>query len=280
MTRRTILAGDFNCVTNIALDLKRTCTSPYPNKGGKELRDIIEKKHLADEIRLSQGLDFIHTSRRRTRAGGICLSRIDNIFTFDVPGANWAAHVKHDMMLRKKDHSPVVATLTFNDSLPKPPPRSKAVKRVNEKVMLNPKHHRALEDIVSRATARHSNNEPVEEILRDLKKTAKSYLLRSTKQLMDDKQRKLRLRRLILKAAQEQLACNPTPENYTKVDSIEDAIISLQKKVSPPRADKSYHAFRKDECMSAQFWQTAYKKTREAQPSRASTLCRTGMPPL
>ena len=43
--------------------------------------------------------------------------------------------------------------------------------------LYSPKHHHALDDLVSKAIVRHNNNEPVEEILRDRKTAATSYLL-------------------------------------------------------------------------------------------------------
>ena len=61
INKRTVLAGDFNCVLDVDLDLRRDATCPYENEGHEELRSIVVNNELTDEIRRSLGSEFEFT---------------------------------------------------------------------------------------------------------------------------------------------------------------------------------------------------------------------------
>ena len=61
ITPSTILGGDFNCVTNIAMDTSRDAKSPYNNTGSDKINTSIEVNNLCDDVRTTLGVGFAHT---------------------------------------------------------------------------------------------------------------------------------------------------------------------------------------------------------------------------
>ena len=154
VNKKTILAGDFNCVLDTDLDLKRDGKSPYENKGASQLRKLVEANGLRDDIREGLGLGFDHTNRTATSAG-ICLSRIDRIYTFCVPDAQWTVDIRHDMTVGRgtSKHSPVEATLGFIDQPDRP--KGKPMIKIDRHLLKNPKHYSS-----TRRLSRSSRNGP------------------------------------------------------------------------------------------------------------------------
>ena len=87
-TADSILAGDWNCVLDPALDLKRTSTNAYENNGAIELQKIVDDLQLNDEIRIGLGLDFEFT-KKSTSHNGYSLTRIDRIYTPTIPDVTY-----------------------------------------------------------------------------------------------------------------------------------------------------------------------------------------------
>ena len=57
----TILGGDFNCVTDTSLDLRRDSASPYSNEGADTINAATAAHNLRDETRISAGNEFVYT---------------------------------------------------------------------------------------------------------------------------------------------------------------------------------------------------------------------------
>ena len=84
VTKNTVLMGDFNCVPNKDLDLRRTSRANYPNDGADTLEEITSRCGLIDEIRIQLGAGFaythiqkvIHHPPGQSQVEGYCLSRL------------------------------------------------------------------------------------------------------------------------------------------------------------------------------------------------------------
>ena len=61
VTPSTIIGGDFNCVTNIAMDTSRDAKSPYNNTGSDKINAFMGTNNLCDDVRTTLGVGFAHT---------------------------------------------------------------------------------------------------------------------------------------------------------------------------------------------------------------------------
>ena len=76
--RDTIVEGDFNCVPDVALDVRHTqgATTIYPNKGAGVLEALMSRVGLRDVWRDHHG----RKARQYTRLGDTCYSRLDRFY--------------------------------------------------------------------------------------------------------------------------------------------------------------------------------------------------------
>ena len=63
VTLASLLMGDWNCVLDQSLYLKRSSNLPYDNKEATELQKLVDKFMLHDELREGMGLDFEFTKK-------------------------------------------------------------------------------------------------------------------------------------------------------------------------------------------------------------------------
>ena len=116
----TYAAGDFNCVENVARDVKRSqeLNSAYPNQGGAEFQSLMNGAGLQDEWR-SQWPDLFRHTRQDARYG--TRTRIDRWYTPEVEG--W----QHDMGIGNQrwsglfwpsDHVPVTLRVVSEGASP------------------------------------------------------------------------------------------------------------------------------------------------------------------
>ena len=278
---RTILAGDFNCVLDPTLDLKRPgAVSPYENSGASELQQIISSNNLRDSLREGLGNEFEYTCKTQTQTKngpGVCLSRLDRIYTFDVPDALWAMDVHYAM---QGSHHPVSATLTFEaEEITK---TKRELPKVNEQLILEPKHNAKLISFISEMETDLKNSKmSITTINKQLKHKVRTYLIAETKKSNDKKYSAIRKQNEYLEAATEQLKNMPSRRAFSCVEAIEDKIKDLKKIVKPPTAQRSYTAVRKDDAMTAELWKSAFGGSKQSQriPALNKIGCWNNPPP-
>jgi len=114
--------GDWNCVLDQSLDLKRSSSLPYDNKGATELQKLVDKFKLRDELREGMGLDFEFTKKTATQHG-YALTRIDRGYTPVIPDTQITPDVDHITWAHLADHSAI--KYTISDIREKDTPKTK-----------------------------------------------------------------------------------------------------------------------------------------------------------
>jgi exonuclease III len=111
VTYASLLMGDWNCVLDPSLDLKRSSNLPYDNIGATELQKLVDKFKLHDELREGMGLDFEFTKKTTTQYG-YALTRIDRGYTPVIPDTQITPDVDHITWAHLADHSAITDTIT------------------------------------------------------------------------------------------------------------------------------------------------------------------------
>ena len=111
VTLTSLLMGDWNCVLDQSLDLKRSSNTPYDNTGAIELQKLVDKFRLRDELREGMGLDFEFTKKTATQYG-YALTRIDRGYTPVIPDTQITPDVDHITWAHLADHSAIKYTIT------------------------------------------------------------------------------------------------------------------------------------------------------------------------
>ena len=173
ITRSTVLLGDFNCVLDMSLDLKRDATSPYDNAGSEELQSIIDENGLIDEIRLQNGNQFEFTHLQSTEAGA-CASRIDLHLLPDIPNGQWTSSIANDVAI--SDHSAVISTFEIVGST-----KGHDLFTLNAALILNPYIHSKLGSLVAEAVDDWKQGKPATKTLNRLKYQVRNFLKKETK---------------------------------------------------------------------------------------------------
>ena len=111
VTLASLLIGDWNCVLDPSLDLKRSSNLPYDNIGAIELQKLVDKFKLRDELREGMGLDFEFTQKNATQYG-YALTRIDRGYTPVIPDTQITPDVDHITWVHLADQSAIKYTFT------------------------------------------------------------------------------------------------------------------------------------------------------------------------
>ena len=108
--KKTIIGIDANCVLDTARDLNRIGTTPWDNKGGKELGDIIASNDLTDVVREHMADTPVYTNHTVVAAASgttpaqVTHTRIDLILTPQIDSIIWKYnHASRDFL--KKAHT-------------------------------------------------------------------------------------------------------------------------------------------------------------------------------
>ena len=150
ITPSTILGGDFNCVTNIAMDTSRDAKSPYNNTGSDKINTSIEVNNLCDDVRTTLGVGFAHTHAQQVHfkdvngqpKRGVCLVRIDRIYTPDIPETLLTSHIKWDLF--DSDHAAIIYEFAPTSDIE----RGHDLQRIDAKLILDKQINKTLRTII------------------------------------------------------------------------------------------------------------------------------------
>ena len=92
LSKSAVLGIDANCVPDPTIDLRRDATSPYDNKGAAELADVVNDFELIDVAREQLGAEPFFSAHHTTPGGGMCHSRIDQIYAPSKDALLWSHH--------------------------------------------------------------------------------------------------------------------------------------------------------------------------------------------
>eukprot|EP00965_Chrysotila_dentata_P149015 4922058-Pleurochrysis_carterae.AAC.1 len=105
----SILMGDFNCVEDIALDTRRSSSTPYENTGADILTYISVLNQLTDQMRYKLGYHFNFTRSESDSTGRYCSTRIDRHYLPIITNHIWDSEIT-DLLIVDSDHSAVKST--------------------------------------------------------------------------------------------------------------------------------------------------------------------------
>ena len=262
VTKNTVLMGDFNCVPNKDLDLRRTSRANYPNDGADTLEEITSRCELIDEIRIQLGAGFAYTHIQKVthhppgqpQVEGYCLSRIDRHYLPNIPDSQWTSHLADCIA---SDHSVVISTLESTKGIT----RGHDLERLDATLILEPSVHTALGTMVREGVASLDSGTHPFHALERIKYRAKAYLRKATKQ----RTKKTNAQRVFINAKLQSLRAeqttHPTAEGAFERSKLMDELTALNKQVKPPTARTSHSRFRKEEIMSREFWSHTFPKS-------------------
>ena len=115
LTKHTIAGGDWNCVTDVTLDVKSRNPLTYSNIGAGQLVKVCEKFNIYDYRRDQLGTSF-EATRTGSTATGVTATRLDRWLIpshKDFDSTLWDIHVQPELVWSKEnsDHLPVVLTI-------------------------------------------------------------------------------------------------------------------------------------------------------------------------
>jgi len=255
VNKRTILTGDFNCVLDISLDVRRPFSNtPYENAGSFELNRIVEKNELTDEIRMGLGLGFEFT-REHVHANGVTQTRIDASFLPIIPDTNWTSEIKDALI--DSDHSSVISTMEFrNEAIL----RGRDLVPVNENLILVESVQALITPKVDESILEwKSGRKTAVAAIGTAKYEVRKILRKATRQFRKKCNVKIAEIELKLQLLHEQQLFKPTKAGKLIRNSYLTELSKTREEMHPPKARGSRHTLRKEECMSREFWQRVFR---------------------
>ena len=188
---RTVLGIDANCVPDPAIDIKRSATSAYDNRGQLELAEAVSNAGLVDVARAHHGdapfFTAFHNRRYKNPIIGlfevaVTKTRIDQLYAPDTDSAVWSHEPQHDIFDRKADaaeldHEPLQIVLQRQVAK-----HGNDLKSINEDIYDDPKFtkqlHTAIVDIIE--DVRPDETNLWFKTWQDIKQTTRTMSLKET----------------------------------------------------------------------------------------------------
>ena len=261
-TANSILAGDWNCVLDPALDLKRTSTHAYENNGAKELQIVVDDLRLNDEIRLGLGLDFEFTKKSSSQ-NGYALTRIDRIYTPTIPDVTYTSDIDHITWAHLADHS--ATTLHMKDTRSE---NAKSPKRdlitLNEEAIYEPELRYKISLAIAKCQLRINQGKNLFESYNKMKKSIRYHWKQATKKIASEISKQIKEKEFLLKSLLASIKIEPTKRDVQQSTRIQRSITDLKLKLHPPKPEASKFMFNKEERMSREFFKDIRPKTKGA----------------
>jgi len=257
VNKHTILTGDFNCVPDTALDLRRSSKTPYSNGGAKTLSEIVNKNDLTDTLRQASGMDFEFTHGQKTRGGGYCLSRIDQCYNpSHIQDAHWNTEILDTVA--GSDHCAVLNTLELRSANQS---RGKDLFTIKEDIIFQPRINSELASINAKHLALFDTGADPNDTKKSLLKEVRKYLKKNSKKQKSAINKEIAKLELTLEAMHTNQICSPCTDSIHARSVIQDQLAEERAKLRPPSAKHANFSFKKEECMSAELFQTTFHKT-------------------
>ena len=256
MTSTTAIVGDFNVVLDLSLDTCRSATSPYENEGANELQSIVANHDLHDEIREQLGLGFEHT-HIQTTSTGTCATRLDRHYLPVIPRGNWTSSISDS--LAQSDHSAVISSLEIVTT-----PRGNDVFTLNANLINHPIIHAHLRTIISTVKKARAAGLSAVACMRKLKFEVRKYLRSETRRHAKKTNEEIEGIELQLDCIHRNQSLHPSSEGVEARRELQEKLRSLRTSLRPPTASRARHTHLKEECMSRQFWRSAFSTNRAA----------------
>ena len=125
-----VVGGDWNCVTDVTLDVQGANALAYPNVGAQTLAEAMRRVELFDIRREQLGNEHEHT-----RVGATCLTRLDRWYVPTESDALYNVKVFDDFRFKKvaSDHLPVLLEVDWAEG-----ERGHDRQTIREDLMLDP----------------------------------------------------------------------------------------------------------------------------------------------
>ena len=261
-TADSILAGDWNCVLDPALDLKRTSTNAYENNGAIELQKIVDDLQLNDEIRIGLGLDFEFT-KKSTSHNGYSLTRIDRIYTPTIPDVTYTSDIDHTTWAHLADHSATTLHLADSRSENTVPTKRELI-TLNEEAIYETELRRKIGIEITKCQQRIDQGKDLFKSYNKMKKSILYHWKRATKKIASEISKDIKEKELILKTLLDSIKIAPTKRDVQQSKRIQRSISDLKLKLHPPKPKSSKFMFNKEERMSREFFKDIQPKSKGA----------------
>ena len=260
INKRTVLAGDFNCVLDVDLDLRRDATCPYENKGHEELRSIVATNELTDEIRRSLGSEFEFTKHTITPSG-TCRSRIDRQYLPSLPDAHWTSRI---IPLSISDHEAgTIAELELRNS---DNVRGKDLASVKADLVYEPSVNSELASLITKANESLPNARNKGKLLKRLKADSLRVLKKATRRFRKKANQEIAEMELHLSTLHAIHVNKPktTAADVAKRDKLINDLKEKRSILNPTKPHSALFRFKAEEQMSRQFWQRSFHSSKSA----------------
>ena len=262
ITPTSILTGDFNCVLDLDLDLRRDAMSPYDNSGSDELMNIVTKNRLNDEMRASLGLHFEFTMHSTTQHG-TCRSRIDRSYTPVVPDAHWTSIIQV-LAGSPSDHE--AGTLVELEIRSETNPRGRDLKTLNAELILEPSINAKCAGLIKKASDALENAPNKGALLASLLHDTRKVLAQATRKFRKKGNIEIAEIRARLASLHSTTAAmhRTSRQDIQKRADLEALLQSKLNTLNPPKPRQALHRTRREENMTSDFWKSAYHSNHSA----------------
>lgn len=158
LSKSAVLGIDANCVPDPTIDLRRDATSPYDNKGAAELADVVNDFELIDVAREQLGAEPFFSAHHTTPGGGMCHSRIDQIYAPSKDALLWSHASCHDFFPSGSttlDHVAIQISLSVAEGK-----RGSDLRFIDERIFDDPSFNAALASEITNTYERNRHLGP------------------------------------------------------------------------------------------------------------------------
>ena len=197
VTPASLLMGDWNCVLDPSLDLKRSSNLPYDNKGATELQKLVDKFKLRDELREGMGLDFEFTKKTATQYG-YALTRIDRGYTPVIPDTQITPDVDHITWAHLADHSAIKYTIT-DEREKDTPATKKALVTLLEDAIYDKNLQESIKEAISKCNNDIESGKDLYNSYNSMKKSIKHEWKKASRKITSEISEQIREKTFVLK---------------------------------------------------------------------------------
>ena len=262
LSKHTIAGGDWNCVSDVTLDVQSKDPLGYPNTGARILASKMEPLGLVDFRRAQLLLGNEHEHTRIDPSG--TLTRIDKFYTPTAhphDGLLWSLETMDRLIWSRetKDHIPIRLTIDTKTG-----EGGHERKTIRENLILEPQIQQEVAKIVKKAyRGAASLNAKWERSNAEIK----HYLLNETCRRRAKERKAIRKERALLDTlTQTMRAKGSTPQDAKLRDDIKNRIYELENPETggTPSADRAHEMAQRSDKSTAQFFRP-YKASAKQQ---------------
>ena len=234
LTKHTIAGGDWNCVTDVTLDVKSRNPLTYSNIGAGQLVKVCEKFNIYDYRRDQLGTSF-EATRTGSTATGVTATRLDRWLIpshKDFDSTLWDIHVQPELVWSKEnsDHLPVVLTIE-----PSKGKKGSDRQTIREEIIFKPEMQQEIIRLSNKAYEGGAKNYKKWEKSNNM---IRQYLLGETAKLRKKEKTETKRARSQLKIfTQSANTYGYTEENFARIKEIKAQIFTLENPEAPQLAD-------------------------------------------